>query len=103
MSADNSKDSASPDLLKEVREWVDLLARSHYEDLQFGPIFQNSPFIPDDIVPKLTKEAKEAYVFKWSAKAREAKKPVVIPPGNWKIRTKANFRKVHRSFRYASV
>lgn len=93
MSAGNSKDSASPDLLKEVREWVDLLARSHYEDLQFGPIFQNTPFIPDDTVPKLTKEAKEAYVFKWSAKAREAKKPVVIPPGNWKSELKRTFAK----------
>ena len=93
VSADNSKDSASPDLLKEVREWVDLLARSHYEDLQLGPIFQNSPFVTDESPPKLTKEAKDGYVFKWSDQAREARKNVVIPPGNWRSELKRTFAK----------
>ena len=69
--------SASLLLLKEVREWVDLLAGMHYED------FTNLAHLPKLSVysrrygSKAHKEAKEAYVFKWST-SFEAKNRVFL-------------------------
>jgi len=94
MSKQAAEKKAAPDLAKEVREWVDLLARSHYEDLTYGPIFEHIPYKPKEKVEKLSATTKTSYVQKWQEEARAAGKNLIpIPPNNWRSKLKSSFAK----------